>query len=53
MMLDSPEQLEKAARVADMLRAHGFAEWRSDWRDGYESHRKLLPELYKGRQTEL
>jgi len=45
LMLDSQAQLKRAARVTDMLRSHGFAEWRNDWRDGYESHRQLLPEL--------
>lgn len=47
LMLDSQEQLKRAARVTDMLRSHNFAEWRNDWRDGYESHRQLLPELYE------
>mmetsp|Transcript_93823 Transcript_93823/g.171980 ORF Transcript_93823/g.171980 Transcript_93823/m.171980 type:complete len:965 (-) Transcript_93823:165-3059(-) len=47
LMLDSPEQLRRAATVADALQAHGFVDWRSDLRDGYPRHRQLLPELYE------
>merc|ERR1719401_3107087 len=47
LMLDSKEQLKNAATVVDALKSHGFADWRSDWRDGYEEHRQLLPELYE------
>lgn len=45
IMLDSEKQLRRAAMVADKLRAHGFVDWRIDHRDGYPSHRELLPAL--------
>jgi hypothetical protein len=47
LMLDSKAQVRKAAAFADALREHGFADYRSDVRDGYAHHQRLMPMLYE------
>jgi len=45
LMLDSAEQVHKAAKVATALQSAGFTKWRPDIREGWPWHRHLLPEL--------
>lgn len=45
LMLDSPAQVHKAAKLATAIQAAGFTRWRPDIREGWPWHRQLLPEL--------
>lgn len=45
LMLDSPQQLHKAAEVSSALQREGFVKWRPDIREGWPWHRHLLPDL--------
>jgi len=45
LMLDSPAQVHKAAKVAAAIQRTGFTKWRPDIREGWPWHRHLLPEL--------
>lgn len=45
LMLDTTEQIHKAATLAGELHKQGFVKWRKDIREGWPWHRHLLPDL--------
>lgn len=45
LMVDSEQQVHKAAQVALAIQNAGFSKWRPDIREGWPWHRNLRPEL--------